>query len=116
MGRARSIVERARAPSFIASVPVLKDTEQNRQPAPGPRFAKKLLAMPSSLKLQQLWTGADGTLCLMIEREEAPRFEICLLRGDDVLRQDRLYARASAQMLAETWRATVPAARIQPPA
>ena len=70
--------------------------------------------MAPSLKLQQLWTGADGTLCLMIERDEAPRFEICLLKGDDVLRQDRLYARASAQMLAETWRTTVPAPRPQP--
>jgi hypothetical protein len=63
--------------------------------------------MASSLKLQQLWTCSDGTQCVMIERDEAPRFEICVLRGEDVLRQDRLYARASAQMLAETWRSTL---------
>ena len=43
----------------------------------------------------------------MIEREDAPRFEICVLQGDNVLRQDRLYARASAQVLAETWRAAL---------
>ena len=69
--------------------------------------------MASSLKLQQLWTSSDGTLCVMIERDEAPRFEICVLRGEDILRQDRLYARASAQMLAETWRSVLGSTRSQ---
>jgi hypothetical protein len=46
-------------------------------------------------------------LCLLVEREDAPRFEICVVRGEDIIRQNRLYARGSAQMLAETWRATL---------
>ena len=46
----------------------------------------------------------DGTFCLLVERHDAPRFEVCVVRGEQVLRQNRLYARGSAQMLAETWR------------
>jgi hypothetical protein len=66
--------------------------------------------MSSTLNTQRLWTASDGTQCLMIEREDAPRFEICVVQGDNVLRHDRLYARASAQVLAETWRFTLAAA------
>jgi hypothetical protein len=51
-----------------------------------------------------MWADRDGTVCLLIEREQAPRFEICVRRGDDVLRQHRLFARATAQMVAEAWR------------
>ena len=61
------------------------------------------MASPN-LTVERLWTLHDGTLCLLVERETAPRYEICVVRGDDVLRQNRLYARGSAQMLAETWR------------
>jgi hypothetical protein len=61
--------------------------------------------MPSfSLNVERVWAVADGTICLMVEREEAPRFEVCVLRGEDVLRQDRLYSRATARVMAETWR------------
>ena len=56
---------------------------------------------------QRLWTMDDGTSCLLVEREDAPRYEICVVRGDEVLRQNRLYARGSAQMLAETWRSNL---------
>jgi len=59
----------------------------------------------SSGSVQRLWC-TDGTECLLIEREHAPRYEVCVVRGENVIRQDRLYARASAQMLAETWRTT----------
>jgi hypothetical protein len=55
--------------------------------------------------VQRLWS-AGGTECVLIEREYAPRYEICVRRGEDVIRQDRLYALVSAQMLAETWRTT----------
>ena len=55
--------------------------------------------------VQRLWSTGT-TECLLIERDEAPRYEVCVVRGDHVIRQDRLYARASAQMLAETWRTT----------
>ena len=58
----------------------------------------------STLQVERLWSMADGPFCLLVEREDAPRFEICVLRGDEVLRQNHLYARGSAQMLAETWR------------
>ena len=67
-----------------------------------------------SLEYQRLWTLGDGTLCLLVEREDAPRFEICVVRGEDVLRQNRLYARGSAQMLAETWRSNLSSSQRQP--
>lgn len=64
------------------------------------------MASPT-LNVQRLWAMPDGTLCLLIEREDAPRFEIYVVRGEAVLRQNRLYARGSAQMLAETWRSNL---------
>ena len=59
------------------------------------------------MNVERLWSMDDGTTCLLVERQDAPRFEICVVRGDDVLRQNRLYARGSAQMLAETWRSNL---------
>ena len=56
------------------------------------------------LNVERLWSMRDGTICLLVERHDAPRFEICVVRGEEVLRQNRLYARGSAQMLADTWR------------
>ena len=56
-----------------------------------------------SVNVERLWSMDDGTICLLVERDDAPRFEICVVRGEEVLRQNRLYARGSAQMLAETW-------------
>ena len=64
------------------------------------------MASPA-LTVQRLWAMDDGTICLLVEREDAPRFEICVVRGEDVLRQNRLYARGSAHMLAETWRSNL---------
>jgi hypothetical protein len=61
----------------------------------------------STLQVERLWAIPDGTICLLVEREDAPRYEICVVRGEDVLRQNRLYARGSAQMLAETWRSNL---------
>ena len=55
-----------------------------------------------------------GPICLLVEREDAPRFEICVVRGDEVLRQNRLYARGSAQMLAETWRTNLAPTALDP--
>jgi hypothetical protein len=64
--------------------------------------------MPTrSVNVEQLWSMDDDTVCLLVERPDAPRFEICVVRGDEVLRQNRLYARGSAQMLAETWRSNL---------
>lgn len=71
------------------------------------------MASPTLL-VERLWTLRDGTICLLVERADAPRFEICVLRGEEVLRQNRLYARGSAQMLAETWRSNLmPAVPLQ---
>ena len=64
------------------------------------------MASPS-ISVERLWSMDDGTLCLLVERDDAPRFEICVVRDDEVLRQNRLYARGSAQMLAETWRSNL---------
>ena len=73
------------------------------------------MASPN-LNVERLWSMHDGTICLLVEREEAPRYEICVVRGDDVLRQNRLYARGSAQMLAETWRSNLsPAPKLPVP-
>jgi hypothetical protein len=63
-----------------------------------------------AVNVERLWSIADGTICLLVERDDAPRFEICVVRGEIVLRQNRLYARGSAQMLAETWRSNLASA------
>ena len=46
------------------------------------------MASPS-VSVERLWAMDDGTLCLLVERDERPRFEICVVRDDDVLRQNR---------------------------
>jgi hypothetical protein len=61
------------------------------------------MASPN-LNVERLWSLPDGTICLLVERESAPRYDICVVRGEEVLRQNRLYARGSAQMLADAWR------------
>ena len=63
--------------------------------------------------IERIWSMSDGTICLLIERESDPRFDVCVVRGEEVLRQSRLYARGSAQMLAETWRSTLMSIRIE---
>jgi hypothetical protein len=63
--------------------------------------------MPSPVNVERLWSMDDDTVCLLVERADAPRFEICVVRREEVLRQNRLYARGSAQMLAETWRSNL---------
>ena len=65
----------------------------------------------TQLSVDPMWTYGDDTVCLLIEREQAPRFEICVLRGADVLRQHRLFARTTAQMVADAWRDAVTKAR-----
>jgi hypothetical protein len=62
--------------------------------------------MALSMIVERLWALPDGTVCLLVQRADAPCFEICVVRGEEVLRQGRLYARGSALMLAETWRST----------
>ena len=40
----------------------------------------------------------------MVERESAPRYEVCVLRGEDVLLQDRVHSLHTARTMAESWR------------
>ena len=59
------------------------------------------------LRVEQIWALDDGTICLLVEREDDPRFEICVMRGENMIRQNRVYARGSARMLADTWQSTL---------
>lgn len=61
----------------------------------------------SSLIIERIWALDDGTVCFLVELEEDPRFEIRVVRGENVIRQNRLYARGSARMLADTWQSTL---------
>ena len=63
--------------------------------------------------VERLWSMDDGTFCLLVEHRDAPRYEVCVMHHDHVLRQNRLYARGSAQMLAETWRCTLASIRAE---
>jgi hypothetical protein len=56
------------------------------------------------MQVERLWAFRNGTICLMVEREDAPRYEVCVLRGEDVIDQDRLYSRETARQKAEMWR------------
>jgi hypothetical protein len=56
------------------------------------------------VSVERLWAMEDGAVCLLIERDDAPRFEISVVRDEHIVRQNRLFARGSALMLAETWR------------
>ena len=67
--------------------------------------------MAPGLNIERMWSMDDGTVCLLTERADAPCYDVCVLRGEEILRQDRLFARGSAQMLAETWRITLAAIR-----
>jgi len=69
--------------------------------------------MANALNVERLWSMDDGTICLLVERVDAPCYEVCVVRDADVLRQNRLFARGSAQMLAETWRVTLTAIRAE---
>ena len=68
---------------------------------------------PSSVSVERLWSLGDDTICLLVDRGDAPRYEVCVVRGDHVLRENRLYARGTAQMLAETWRVTLASMRAE---
>jgi hypothetical protein len=65
----------------------------------------------TQLSVDPMWTHGEDTVCLLIERDQAPRFEICVLRGADVLRQHRLFARTTAEMVADAWHHAVTGAR-----
>jgi hypothetical protein len=53
---------------------------------------------------EQLWTSRDGTICVIAECDGPPRYAISLVRNAQILRQQRVYGRAAARVLAENWR------------
>jgi hypothetical protein len=57
--------------------------------------------------VERLWAAADGTVCLLSTSVEPPMYAISLVRGARVLRERRLYARATAHMVAQSWAESV---------
>lgn len=53
---------------------------------------------------EALWTAADGTRCVLATMRCAPRYEVSLRRGSEVIRERRLFGLATARMLAQGWR------------
>lgn len=53
--------------------------------------------------IERLWETADGTVCLLSTGGEPPMYAISMVRGAQVLRERRLYARATAAMVAQGW-------------
>jgi hypothetical protein len=53
--------------------------------------------------VERLWTASDGTTCVLITCDLPPRYAVTLVRDAQVVRERRLYGRASAQMVAEGW-------------
>ncbi len=56
---------------------------------------------------EQLWTAADGTICILSTCDAPPLYSVALVRDAQVLRERRLYGRASAQVVAQGWRTTL---------
>jgi len=53
--------------------------------------------------VERLLTAPDGTTCVLVTCDAPPRYSVTLVRDEQVLRERRLYGRASAQMVAEGW-------------
>jgi hypothetical protein len=53
---------------------------------------------------ERLWTGSDGTVCILAMCDTPPMYSVSLVRDAQVLRERRLYGRASAQMVAQGWK------------
>jgi hypothetical protein len=53
--------------------------------------------------VERLWTASDGTTCMLVTCDAPPRYSVTLVRDERVVRERRLYGRASAQMVAEGW-------------
>jgi hypothetical protein len=52
---------------------------------------------------ERLWSTADGTECILEERDTAPMYIVSLIRNDEVVRQQRFFAKATAEMMALGW-------------
>jgi hypothetical protein len=53
--------------------------------------------------IERLWTASDGTMCMLVTGDAPPRYSVTLVRDERIVRERRLYGRASAQMVAEGW-------------
>lgn len=62
------------------------------------------VALSSSSHIERLWTAPDGTFCVLTTDSAPPSYTLALMRGNEVLRERRLYGLATAQMLAMGWR------------
>jgi hypothetical protein len=70
--------------------------------------AVAVIYLPSDIgSVKPMWTLGDGTVCVLAECDQAPRFAISLVRNAQILRQRRVYAEASARVLAENWRVAI---------
>jgi hypothetical protein len=62
-----------------------------------------VITFGKSEHVERLWTAPDGTTCVLVTCDAPPRYSVTLVRDEQVLRERRLYGRASAQMVAEGW-------------
>ena len=92
-------------PPGFADAPCYSDGQKDV--APRSRVCTTAGMSPSGLHVEQIWALDDGTICLLVEREDDPRFEVRVMRGENVIRQNRVHARGSARMLADTWQSTL---------
>jgi len=53
--------------------------------------------------IERLWTASDGTTCMLVTSDAPPRYSVTLVRDERIVRERRLYGRASAKMVAEGW-------------
>lgn len=57
--------------------------------------------------IERLWTAPDGTTCILVTCDTPPMYSVTLVRNAVVLRERRLYGRASAEMVAAGWSESV---------
>jgi hypothetical protein len=53
--------------------------------------------------VERTWTAPDGTRCILVTCDTPPIYSVTLIRDEKIIRERRLYGRASAEMLAEGW-------------
>lgn len=53
---------------------------------------------------ERLWSAPDGTTCILEEHDTPPIYTISLIRDAEVVQQQRLFAKATAEMMALGWR------------
>ncbi len=61
------------------------------------------MANTNTRDIERLWTTPDGTVCLLAVHEKPPMYSITIVRGQEIVRERRLYERASARMMGLGW-------------